>query len=167
MLLSIQLVFMSPSSSIWVFIMMPFRRARVIHFITAGAHASYSSTSRLPLWGQKEETSLSFLGVKTVFLFFFFFFFGFWFLVFSRQGSWLSWNSLCRPGWPWTQKSACLCLPSAGIKGLHHHAWLTVFLFLRKHFKLFNCNLPLRDVLYSADKLWPPVNQISPSLFNP
>jgi hypothetical protein len=28
---------------------------------------------------------------------------------------------LCRPGWPQTQKSACLCLPSAGIKGVHHH----------------------------------------------
>ena len=30
-------------------------------------------------------------------------------------------NSLCRPGWPRIQKSACLCLPSAGIKGVHHH----------------------------------------------
>jgi hypothetical protein len=43
---------------------------------------------------------------------------------FSRQGfsvyPWLSWNSLCRPGWPRTQKSTCLCLPSAGIKGLRH-----------------------------------------------
>jgi hypothetical protein len=27
----------------------------------------------------------------------------------------VSWNSLCRPGWPRTQKFACLCLPSAGI----------------------------------------------------
>jgi hypothetical protein len=34
----------------------------------------------------------------------------------------MSWNSLCRPGWPWTQKSTCLCLPSAGIKGVCHHA---------------------------------------------
>jgi hypothetical protein len=36
---------------------------------------------------------------------------------------WLSWNSLWRPGWPRTQKSACLCLrlPSAGIKGMCHH----------------------------------------------
>jgi hypothetical protein len=33
----------------------------------------------------------------------------------------LSWNSLCRPGWPQTQKSSCLCLPSAGIKGVRHH----------------------------------------------
>jgi hypothetical protein len=47
--------------------------------------------------------------------------------IFLRQGfsvyPWLSWNSLCRPGWPQTQKSACLCLPSAGIKGVRHHAW--------------------------------------------
>jgi hypothetical protein len=35
--------------------------------------------------------------------------------------SWLSWNSLCRPGWPQTQKPTCLCLPSAGIKGVRHH----------------------------------------------
>jgi hypothetical protein len=27
---------------------------------------------------------------------------------------WLSWNSLHRPGWPRTQRSTCLCLPSAG-----------------------------------------------------
>jgi hypothetical protein len=50
----------------------------------------------------------------------FFFFFGF-----PRQGfsvySWLSWNSLCRPGWPQTQKSTCLCLPSAGIKDICHY----------------------------------------------
>jgi hypothetical protein len=31
------------------------------------------------------------------------------------------WNSLCRPGWPQTQRSGCLCLPSAGIKGMRHH----------------------------------------------
>jgi hypothetical protein len=35
--------------------------------------------------------------------------------------SWLSRNSLCRPGWPQTQKSTCLCLPGAGIKGVRHH----------------------------------------------
>ena len=47
-----------------------------------------------------------------------------WFLVFGFFETgflWLSWNSLCRPGWPRTQKSACLCLPSAGIKGMCHH----------------------------------------------
>jgi hypothetical protein len=47
------------------------------------------------------------------------------FFCFTRQGfsvkPWLSWNSLCRPGWPRTQRSACLCLPSAGIKGMCHH----------------------------------------------
>ena len=57
--------------------------------------------------------------------FFFFFPFLFCFSSFWRQGfsmqPWLSWNSLCRPGWPRTQKSVCLCLPSAGIKGVHHH----------------------------------------------
>jgi hypothetical protein len=31
---------------------------------------------------------------------------------------------ICRPGWPRTQKSTCLCLPSAGIKGVRHHARL-------------------------------------------
>jgi hypothetical protein len=34
------------------------------------------------------------------------------------------WNSLCRPGWLQIQKSACLCLGSARIKGVGHHAWL-------------------------------------------
>jgi hypothetical protein len=52
-------------------------------------------------------------------LFFFFFFF----LVFRDRVSLCS-NSLCRPGWPQTQKSTCLCLPSAGIKGMRHHARL-------------------------------------------
>ena len=45
----------------------------------------------------------------------FFSFFWFFETGFSVQ-PWLSWNSLCRPGWCRTQKSACLCLPpSAGI----------------------------------------------------
>ena len=33
---------------------------------------------------------------------------------------WLSWNSLCRSGWPQTHKSTCLCLTSAGSKSVHH-----------------------------------------------
>ena len=49
------------------------------------------------------------------------------FLLSPRQGfsvwPWLSWNLPCRPGWAQTQKSTCLYLPSAGIKGVHHHAW--------------------------------------------
>jgi hypothetical protein len=64
-----------------------------------------------------------------IFLVSFFFFF-----VFSRQGfsvqSWSSWNSLCRPGWPRTQKSACLYFLNPGIKGVrHHHPARCVFLF--------------------------------------
>ena len=45
-----------------------------------------------------------------------------WYLLIyiSRQGS-LSGNSLCRPGWPRTQKSACFRLPIAGIKGVRHY----------------------------------------------
>lgn len=36
--------------------------------------------------------------------------------------SWLSWNSVCR--WcPLTQRSSCLCIMSAGNKGVHHHTW--------------------------------------------
>jgi hypothetical protein len=44
----------------------------------------------------------------------------FWFLVFWDRVSLYSPG----PGWPRTQKSACLCLSSAGIKGVHHHARL-------------------------------------------
>jgi hypothetical protein len=33
---------------------------------------------------------------------------------------WLSWNSFCRLGWSRTQKSAWVCLPNAGIKGVSH-----------------------------------------------
>ena len=36
---------------------------------------------------------------------------------------------LCRPGWPRTQKSACLCLRSAGIKDVRHRAWLLFVCF--------------------------------------
>jgi hypothetical protein len=71
---------------------------------------------------------------------------GIFFLIFLSETGfpWLSWNSLCRPGWPQTQKSACLCLSSAGIKGVRHHTW-PLLLFLRlglsKLFKLV-LNLP-------------------------
>jgi hypothetical protein len=66
-----------------------------------------------------------------------------WFWVFSRQGftvkPWLSWNSLCRSGWPRTQKSACLCLPSAGIKGLRHHAWRALVLIEKFNLNKWRC----------------------------
>ena len=60
--------------------------------------------------------------------FLFFLFACFWFFVFIfcffEIGFFhvaLAVLKLCRPGWPQTQKSACLCLPSAGIKGVCHH----------------------------------------------
>jgi hypothetical protein len=43
-------------------------------------------------------------------------------------------NSLCRPGWPRTQKSSCLCIPSVGIKGVHHHC-LASRLFKTSYFQ--------------------------------
>jgi len=39
------------------------------------------------------------------------------FFVYPR----LSRNLLCRPDWPWTQRSACFCLPSTGIKAMCYH----------------------------------------------
>ena len=47
------------------------------------------------------------------------------FFHFIRQSflyvSWLTRKSLSWPGWPWIQRSICLCLWSAGIKSLCHH----------------------------------------------
>ena len=34
---------------------------------------------------------------------------------------WLFWDLICKLGWLQTQRSACLCLLSAGIKYVHHH----------------------------------------------
>jgi hypothetical protein len=42
------------------------------------------------------------------------------------------WGHLCRPGWPRIQKSACLCLPSAGIKGVRHHTQLVLCIPYRR-----------------------------------
>jgi hypothetical protein len=65
----------------------------------------------------------------------------FCFVLFCRQGfslkSWLSWNSFCRSGQPQTQKSTCLCLLSAGIKGLCHHRPAYSFFFLTFLFLFF------------------------------
>ena len=60
-------------------------------------------------------------------VFFFFFFFEFFRDRVSLCSSGCPGaSSLSRPGWPGTQKSSCLCLPSAGIKGMRHHAQLLV-----------------------------------------
>jgi hypothetical protein len=85
------------------------------------AHAHMHACARTHIHTHTDSIlCFSFLGCFVLFCF-----------VFLRQGfsvyPWLSWNSLCRPGWPRTQKSACLCLPSAGIKGVCYHAWLFQF----------------------------------------
>jgi hypothetical protein len=72
--------------------------------------------------------------LKFFFFFFFWLFIGFFvlfvglfcFLFVCFETGFLcvvlaAWNSLCRPGWPRTQKSASLCCPSARIKGMCHH----------------------------------------------
>jgi hypothetical protein len=65
--------------------------------------------------------SITYLGLVWFGLVWFFFFF--FFLVFQDRVSLYSPEcpGTYRPGWPRTQKSACLCLPSAGIKGVHDH----------------------------------------------
>ena len=72
------------------------------------------------VWGLTFNTNLnnvSYLNVcLTIFLLFLFFETGFLCVALAVLKL-----TLCRPGWPLTQKSACLCLPSAGIKGVHHH----------------------------------------------
>jgi hypothetical protein len=52
--------------------------------------------------------------------FLFCFVFGFWFFWTGFLCVALAVLELCRPGWSRTQKSACLRLPSAGIKGVRH-----------------------------------------------
>jgi hypothetical protein len=101
------------------------------------------------------------LGMLWLFFFFFFFIryflyihflvfvfcfvlFSFWFWFFETGIlciAWLSWNSLCRPGWPQSQKSACVCLPSAGIKGVGHQCQAKFIVF--KRWVLLHCvNVP-------------------------
>jgi hypothetical protein len=49
---------------------------------------------------------------------------------FPSMYPWLAQNLLGRLGWPQTQRSACLCLLSAGIKGVYHHCPAHQSLFL-------------------------------------
>ena len=57
-------------------------------------------------------------------------------VCFSRQGfsvqPWLSWNSICRQGWPWTQRSTCLCVRVLGLKTCTTTARLDCWLNLPK-----------------------------------
>jgi hypothetical protein len=87
----------------------------------------------------------------------------YFFIVFLRQGfsvePWLSSNSLCRSGWPRTQKSACLCLPSAGIKGVRQHARLIDVFWVEKpkvvlcisHCRLFSNFILLTFLFFSCN----------------
>jgi hypothetical protein len=56
-------------------------------------------------------------------------------------------NSLCRPGWPQTQKSAYLCLQSARIKGVNHHH-LAVFSYFLEALRAMSFTLSIA-VIYS------------------
>lgn len=61
-------------------------------------------------------------------------------------------NSLCVPGWPRTQKAACLFLQSARTKGKHHHARPSFFivlscLVLRQSLQVDSADPPICPVL--------------------
>jgi hypothetical protein len=75
------------------------------------------------IWDPGGRRGISLVGFGVLFCFVLFCFVLFCFVL-LRQGfsvySWLSWNSLCKPGWPQTRRSAWLCLLSAGIKGVLH-----------------------------------------------
>jgi hypothetical protein len=92
----------------------------------------------------KCQNSVFFIPVKLSMFGYLFFFEVFWFFETGFLCIALSWNSLCRPGWPGTQKSTCLCLPSAGIKGVRHHhpanVWISYKHEFTSHF-LFYCYL--------------------------
>jgi hypothetical protein len=93
-------------------------------------------------------------------IYFYLFIYLFIYFGFSRQGFSvylkLSWNTLSRPGWPRTLKSTCLCLASAGVKGICHHCpayfifyWL-FYLFTFQmlfHFLIFLCKPPVPSPL--------------------
>jgi hypothetical protein len=101
-----------------------------IHFLPRGSFQRPNKITHLPL---KPANLLQFI----------YLFVCLFVCLFSRQGfsvqPWLSWNSLGRPGWPQTQKSACLCLPSAGIKGVRHHCPAKIFLSLLNIFACLHC----------------------------
>jgi hypothetical protein len=80
------------------------------------------SNLRTPQRSRPYKSCLLFSSLLLLLLLFFIFY------VFETGFLWLSWNSLCRPGWPGTQKSSCLCLPTARIKGMCHHCQASLLL---------------------------------------
>ena len=80
---------------------------------------SYAGQCENLILAHVDNDRVGIIGIYSTTYYFFFI------LFFSKQSfsvePWLFWNLLCRPGGPWTQRSACLCFPSAGIKGMCHH----------------------------------------------
>lgn len=70
--------------------------------------------------------------------------------------------SLCSLGWPWTQGSACLCLPSSRIKGVctttAHFLYFFVYIFVNW---LVFFLMPLDLIYLSFCKYWLPVYSVS------
>jgi hypothetical protein len=60
---------------------------------------------------------------------------------------WLSWNSLCRPVWPRTQRSTYLCLPSARMKGVRHHCLAYVAYLKEMSINCRQCGISKKAVL--------------------
>ena len=97
--------------------------AYYIHSFTSGKKQTNKQTNKQLYFSCTEEQTLVLYPRAYFYLFIYSFI-----LVFQDRVPlypvlpWLSWNSLCRPGWPLNQKFACFCLPSAGIKGVCNHA---------------------------------------------
>ena len=91
---------------------LPLIKINIVYFQDIYVHVCTCSRrcgSWLPWW----FSTLFFWGLLYFVLFCFALFC--WDMV-SLCVAWLAWNSLCRPGWPHTQRSTCL--PSAGINCL-------------------------------------------------
>lgn len=90
-------------------------------------------------------------------------FFFFYFPFVENRVSLYSPSVLKLPGWPWTQKLACLCLLGIGIKGMWHHGqakcvFLTTQGFKNKKQKqktsdIFRC-IKLASTKSSINILW-------------
>jgi hypothetical protein len=84
-----------------------------------------------------------------LFVYIYLFCFGFWFLETGFLCVALDVLELCRPGWSRTQKSTCLCLPSAGITGVRHQPG---FCFVLKYSHVAQTHLtPVRWLKLTSD----------------
>lgn len=69
--------------------------------------------------------------------------------------TWLSWNSVCR-----IQRSACLCLQSAGIKSVHHYLPATI-LYLKHGTKNAKATVTFHRDLPIPSRNWPALLHVS------